>query len=448
MATESLAPVAAITNLVLGMITIWMANRGKAKESHRRFTALIIGWVFVVLAVYHGTESVMNALYPDTPITSTQGTQVNLGLFAFTGSVGLNFVVTVLFFAQALLNVLMLVLALHLPHDLGKGRVWNAGVLGLILLYGVVLPPLVVMSGFRMAVVQTLLWTAIGLYWLHTYIRAVVDEHRTGSEAARSTSKASALLFVIWLGPTMIWWLSAFTFLNNEWFVSVLIGMEESPSLPWLVGINLGWSIGAIGSIVLTAGEVFRCVNRGVSTVSIIVFSVVMIGFFGWIYDVASLENYYSCLEGQCTGYSPILDLLNYLTAGILVYLIKPLLLVYVMLQYNIIDTADEQNRNLVRVLVLLVLLILSSSIIEMIQSLIPIPQMVTGSLLAIGVVFLIGWEEKITAVFLGMGTKEVGLSVAGDGFDESQLRNISFVMIFLLGYAAVVSIALAASGV
>ncbi|MGB0378402.1 MAG: hypothetical protein ACPGGE_06220, partial [Poseidonia sp.] len=142
------------------------------------------------------------------------------------------------------------------------------------------------------------------------------------------------------------------------------------------------------------------------------------------------------------------LDLLNYLTAGILVYLIKPLLLVYLMLQYNIIDTADEQNRNLVRILVLLVLLILSSSIIEMIQSLIPIPQMVTGSLLAIGVVFFIGWEEKITAVFLGMGTQEDGLSVAGDGFEESQLRNISFVMMFLLGYAAVVSIALAASGV
>ena len=63
MATESLAPVAAITNFILGVITIKMSNRGEADDTHRRFAALMIGWVFINSAVYHLAESILD-YYP------------------------------------------------------------------------------------------------------------------------------------------------------------------------------------------------------------------------------------------------------------------------------------------------------------------------------------------------------------------------------------------------
>ena len=127
--------------------------------------------------------------------------------------------------------------------------------------------------------------------------------------------------------------------------------------------------------------------------------------------------------------------------------MIKPLLFVYLMVQFKLIDTSSEKNRNLMRMMVILVLLIVSSSLIELVQSLIPIPQMVTGTLLAIGVVFFVGWEEKITSKFVNQGNLDDLESIKGGGFNESMLRNTSFLMMFLIFYIVVVSMILAATG-
>ena len=289
----------------------------------------------------------------------------------------------------------------------------------------------------------------MGVIWIHTYIRGIVLEYKTNNESYRSLSKASAILLVIWLGWQMVWWLSAFTFLNNEWFVSVLSNQPENPPLWWLISVNFGWSIGAIAISVLFIGEVFRSVKRGTSVESWIVFAIFFIGFMNWIQDYLLLDAYYSCIEGSCDeGSSEIFDLINYLTSGVLIYLIKPLFLVYLMVQFKIINIASEENRNLMRIMILLILLIISSSIIELIQSLVPIPQMISGTILAIGVVFFIGWEEKITSSFLSGGNEDDIQSITGDGFTDSMLRNTSVVFSFIAVYIFVVAVIFANAGV
>ncbi len=246
----------------------------------------------------------------------------------------------------------------------------------------------------------------------------------------------------------MIWWLSAFSFLNNEWFVSVLTQLEEAPSNLWLTAVNLGWSIGAITICALLAGETFRTSKRGLSPISLIVFIVFFLGFANWIQDTLLLDAYYSCIEGNCSNESSIFELVNYLTSGVLIYLIKPLLFVYLMVQFHIIDTSSEENRNLTRIMILLILLIISSSVIELIQSLIPIPQMISGSILAIGVVFFIGWEEKITESFIGTTDNPDVDSIRGDGFNDQMLRNTSLLMSLIVLYIVVLAVIFANAGV
>ena len=168
-----------------------------------------------------------------------------------------------------------------------------------------------------------------------------------------------------------------------------------------------------------------------------------------WIQDYLLLDAYYSCIEGSCDeDSSEIFDLINYLTSGVLIYLIKPLFLVYLMVQFKIINIASEENRNLMRIMILLILLIISSSIIELIQSLVPIPQMISGTILAIGVVFFIGWEEKITSSFLSGGNEDDIQSITGDGFTDSMLRNTSVVFTFIAVYIFVVAVIFANAGV
>ena len=443
MAQESLAPVAAITNLILGIITIIMSNRGDNQNSHKRFSALLIGWTFILLSFYNFAETLLDQYY-----SFVSPTAIDFGLVSLNGVTKRDTLVLIQFGTNAALNIIMLVMALHIPKDMGTGVSWNSFIILMITLYCILIPPLIFLGGFEYAVFQLWIWVAVGLFWIHTYIRGIILEHKTGEEKYRSESKASAVLLLIWLGWQMIWWLSAFSFLNNEWFVSVLTQLETPPSALWLAAVNLGWSIGAITACALLAGEAFRTSKRGLSPISLIVFIVFFLGFANWIQDKLLLDAYYSCIEGNCDTESSIFELVNYLTSGVLIYLLKPLLLVYLMVQFQIIDTSSEKNRNLIRIMILLILLIISSSIIELIQSLIPIPQMISGTLLAIGIVFFIGWEEKITENFIGTANSSDIESIRGDGFNDQMLKNTSLLMSLLVVYIIVLAVIFANTGV
>ncbi len=443
MAQESLAPVAAITNLILGIITILMSNRSENQTSHKRFSALLIGWTFILLSIYNFAETLLDQYYSFVPPSS-----IDFGLVSLDGITGRDTLVLILFGTDAALNIIMLVMALHIPKDMGSGSSWNSMVILVITLYCIIIPALIFLGGFEFAAFQLLVWAVVGIYWTHRYVRGIIGEHKTGEEQYRSESKASAVLLLIWLGWQMIWWLSAFSLLNNEWFVSVLAQLDEPPTALWLAAVNIGWSIGAVTICALLVGEAFRTSKRGLSPISIIVFIVFFLGFTNWIQDKLLLDAYYSCLEGNCAPESSIFELVNYLTSGVLIYLLKPLLFVYLMVQFQIIDTSSEKNRNLTRIMILLILLIISSSIIELIQSLIPIPQMISGSILAIGVVFFIGWEEKITESFIGNANIADIDSIQGDGFNDQMLRNTSILMSFIILYIVVLAVIFANAGV
>jgi len=443
MAQESLAPVAAITNLILGIITILMSNRSDNQTSHKRFSALLIGWTFILLSIYNFAETLLDQYY-----SFVSPSAIDFGLVSLNGITGRDTLVLIQFGTDAALNIIMLVMALHIPKDMGTGSSWNSMVILVITLYCIIIPALIFLGGFKFAAFQLLLWVVVGIYWTHRYIRGIIGEHKTGEEQYRSESKASAVLLLIWLGWQMIWWLSAFSFLNNEWFVSVLAQLDEPPTTLWLAAVNIGWSIGAVTICALLLGEAFRTSKRGISPISIIVFGVFFLGFANWIQDKLLLDAYYSCIEGNCAPESSIFELVNYLTSGVLIYLLKPLLFVYLMVQFQIIDTTSERNRNLTRMMILLILLIISSSVIELIQSLIPIPQMISGSILAIGIVFFIGWEEKITEGFIGNANIADIDSIQGDGFNDQMLRNTSLLMSFIILYIVALAVIFANAGV
>ena len=97
-----------------------------------------------------------------------------------------------------------------------------------------------------------------------------------------------------------------------------------------------------------------------------------------------------------------------------------------------------RKNRGLLRIMILLLLLILSSSFIELIQSLIPVPQMVTASLLAAVVAFFVGWEEKITSWFVNGNEEQTEIS--GDEISDESIRRLTIVLSSWLIFSLVVS--------
>ena len=63
-------------------------------------------------------------------------------------------------------------------------------------------------------------------------------------------------------------------------------------------------------------------------------------------------------------------------------YIGVPLLVMYVMLKYNIVETDSGTGRIIGRTTGLLLILVTSSTLIELIQLILPVPEMITSAVL------------------------------------------------------------------
>ena len=114
MATESLAPVAAITDLILGTLTIILANRAVNHDQHKRFTALLFGWTFIFIGAYYMIISVIELQYPNGVFGWSL---IQFGTFAPTSDGTFDALVFMLYGRHAGIPILTFAWPLHLPVD-------------------------------------------------------------------------------------------------------------------------------------------------------------------------------------------------------------------------------------------------------------------------------------------------------------------------------------------
>ncbi len=435
MATESLAPVAAITDLILGIITIILANRSLNHNSHKRFTAILFGWTFILIGIYYLLVSIIELRYPDLVFGWAA---IQFGLFQPQGITMYDAIVFMMFGLQTGINILTLILAFHLPLDLASGSRWNSAVIGALGVYCFLVPTMVIFGGFSVNILQSIMIFSSALIWLTIYVRCTIDELKNDNQMARSGAQGSGLLLIAFYSPTMIWWLSTVTMYNNTWFSGILASQPVEYSFLYLMGVNLIWVAGVATILTLLAGESIRTFRKGSSFTSVIVFIVALIGFINYFIDLALTEILVSCYETECKQLPVAFDIWSTLTIEIISFLFVPILFVYILVQYKLIDTESEKNRGLLRMMILLLLLILSSSFIELVQSLIPVPQMVTASLLAAVVAFFVGWEEKITSWFVN--ENEMQIEISGDEISNESIRRLTIMLSSWLVFTLIVS--------
>ena len=435
MATESLAPVAAITDLILGIITIILANRSSNHNSHKRFTAILFGWTFILIGIYYLLVSIIELRYPDLVFGWAA---IQFGLFQPQGITMYDAIVFMMFGLQTGINILTLILAFHLPLDLASGSRWNSAVIGALGVYCFLVPTMVIFGGFSVNIIQSIMIFSSALIWLTIYVRCTIDELKNDNQMARSGAQGSGLLLIAFYSPTMIWWLSTVTMYNNTWFSGILASQPVEYSFLYLMGVNLIWVAGVATILTLLAGESIRTFRKGSSFTSVIVFIVALIGFINYFIDLALTEILVSCYETECKQLPVAFDIWSTLTIGIISFLFVPILFVYILVQYKLIDTESEKNRGLLRIMILLLLLILSSSFIELVQSLIPVPQMVTAFLLAAVVAFFVGWEEKITSWFVN--ENEMQMEISGDEISNESIRRLTIMLSSWLVFTLIVS--------
>ena len=112
----------------------------------------------------------------------------------------------------------------------------------------------------------------------------------------------------------------------------------------------------------------------------------------------------------------------------------------------NIVDTESAESKTITRIMVLLLLLVATSSLIEMIQIVLPIPEMITSAIFAAGVVLFIGWEEKIMDKMMKHKSNAVDaihsiIPLNRPLIDEKDYRTFSIVVFSLVIYGLLLSV-------
>jgi hypothetical protein len=77
-------------------------------------------------------------------------------------------------------------------------------------------------------------------------------------------------------------------------------------------------------------------------------------------------------------------------------YIGRPLLIMILLFKFNLVDTGTAEKSNLSRITIMLVVVTAATGIMEMLQEMMPIPQVFSAIILGIALAFAIGWEERI----------------------------------------------------
>jgi len=383
---QSMVPIAAVVDLVLGIATLSILARSKGTSTNNRIVGCVLGWILVFLGLSYIMTSVLEFRYGALSDFSAVNRDKVGGTFAFTAK---NLLLSSAY-------MLMVLLPFFFPFRL-INRDWDVWfLLGGVCVAIAVLTAMHLMTDFQHFEIENFLFIPGYVILISMYIRFITTEVRDSDARLRKISVVVGLLLIGIHGETMTYWLSQVLSINDLFFQRQSIQSGLSISGAAWGGINTRLTLGATAMLVLFAGEAWRSLKVGLSSFGVLTFVMFIIGFIAGLADVAVLDVVRSCYETQCEAFPAAYSIWYDFTSEALVYLYTPILFMFILLHYDIVDTKRDENRWLIRIIVILMLLIVSSTILELIQSFLPIPDMISSAALAIVVGIFIGWEERI----------------------------------------------------
>jgi len=173
---------------------------------------------------------------------------------------------------------------------------------------------------------------------------------------------------------------------------------------------------------------------------------VFVVGVIWYLLTLVNYETAESCILTTCQAWDENFVDWYVFTFQVSKFLFVPLIFMFILLNYNMIDTEAKGSKNITRIMVLLLLLVATSSLIEMIQIILPIPEMITSALFAGGVVLFIGWEERIMdQIITKKSSASESLKELVDmkklRVEEAEFRFFSISMAAVIGYGLLIAI-------
>ena len=387
---ESMVPVAAIVCFLLGVTSLILLNRSKKGMWMDRLAGYMLGWCLVFFGLRYAADSLRTtSWWQSTDITS------QFDIFQY-----LYYSFTIAAFAIAAIFPFIY------PYPLLQKSSTIKLVAPLTFLLGLTIVVSMMLTQYKYVGVWQILFAPTFIILLPIYFRFLSEEMLGGDDTARRMSLAAGIILIAFFGQQMTWWLAQLISINDEFVARFAIeaGVGSHSYVPNWIGYTVTNSLGTIAILSLAAGETWRANTKGINGFTIVIFLILGVGLISGIADYAVLDIVDSCMYTVCESFPNSYQIWYRFTTEALLLLFAPLMVMYLLLHFDVIDSEAEQNQWMTRIIVILMLLIVSSTMIELLQSFLPVSSMISSAILAMVVAIFIGWEERIMNTLIGEG--------------------------------------------
>lgn len=226
--------------------------------------------------------------------------------------------------------------------------------------------------------------------WGLIYLYSVFNENKDEGHW-KNIADICALLMITILGSYFFHWLGIL--LISDYFLSSgLSGTEMNISF-YVPQISMAFSL--FGFAILVIGESYRSWREKPRLITYIVGVYFVIGALSHVVISLASDNLVN-LQSVDMQENIFIQTWQSFTSLFHFYIGRPLLIMILLFKFNLVDTGTAEKSNLSRITIMLVVVTAATGITEMLQEIMPIPQVLSAIILGIALAFAIGWEEKI----------------------------------------------------
>ena len=443
---NELLPVASVVHIALGVMALILVHRTKGREWNERFAGMLISWMMVMLGIQYVCSTIIDYRVENLGTGEVSHFNTYGDIFYSAMSYGQSAL------SSAFLAIVC-ILPLIYPYPLIQKDTVLRICTVIILSIALVIIPFDIFTEFTYRGVRNMLMWVGYIVWTPIYLRFLFGEMLYEEKGARAISSVTALLLLGLYGQVYIFWLQDFTGVATVYFGRWEV--EDFVAQSYLSTTLTMFRLGITGTtlLVIFFGEMWRAFRKGFGAISFVVSLIFVVGVMWYLITLVNFDISDSCVQTICEPWDENFVDWYVFTYQVSKFLGVPLVFMFIVLNYNMVDSDAEESKLITRIMVLLLILVATSSIIEMIQIILPIPEMITSALFAAGVVVFIGWEERIMDQIItetssaAKSVKEL-VGVAKIEISEGEFRFFSLSMIFLVVYAVLISLLFDSMGI
>lgn len=370
MAVDGLLAVGGILSLALGVSGLILVKTQKLEVIwNKRFAAQLLCWIFICKGVANSLRSI--------------GYDTEFWRVVLYGG----------HFNDQIFGGLILMIALIFPVPILRTRKqFNIGV-AVILAYC-----LLMMGAAVFMKINTPLAAFTGLYlipgfiWTLVYLKFRFMKGQEDNEEIQGVADVAVLLLVLMIGHILFRWVGMFAGSDYFYFMDLYGGNFANDYL-WSQGL----ASAVIFGLVILCGEIYQASQGRVRTTSYVVFTYMAIGVLSHIVfrNVELFGGGGGTFTGtELEGLSSWQQIWSEITTTLHFTMMRPILGLYILFRYGLIRISED-NEQVGKATAIVLIVVATSALLEIVQSLIPLTEMLSAGILGIAIAFGIGWEER-----------------------------------------------------